>query len=154
MNRFMKSAAFPILIVILLVFVAQRLVSSGDDGPPAPPFPAIIEMIENGEVSAATVKVQEQKLTVTTAQGDITTGYPDEYGQELTQTLTGAGVDFQVKGISGSPWWSSLILLAPFILFLVFWIYLMNRMQGGGSKVMSFGKSKACLLYTSPSPRD
>ena len=143
MNRFMKSAAFPILIVILLVFVAQRLVSSGDAGPPAPAFPAIIEMIKDGEVSAATVKVQEQKLTVTTAQGDISTGYPDEYGEELTQVLTANGVDFQVKGISGSPWWSSLILLAPFILFLVFWIYLMNRMQGGGSKVMSFGKSKA-----------
>jgi len=142
-NRFMKSAAFPILIVILLVFVAQRLVSSGDAGPPAPAFPAIIEMIKDGEVSAATVKVQEQKLTVTTAQGDISTGYPDEYGEELTQVLTANGVDFQVKGISGSPWWSSLILLAPFILFLVFWIYLMNRMQGGGSKVMSFGKSKA-----------
>jgi cell division protease FtsH len=139
----MKSAAFPILIVILLVFVAQRLVSSGDGGPPAPAFPAIIQMIKAGEVSAATVKVQEQKVTLTTAQGDITTGYPDDYGQELTSVLTANGVDFQVKGISGSPWWSSLILLAPFILFLVFWIYLMNRMQGGGSKVMSFGKSKA-----------
>ena len=29
------------------------------------------------------------------------------------------------------------------MLFIVFWIYLMNRMQGGGSKVMSFGKSRA-----------
>jgi cell division protease FtsH len=139
----MKSAAFPILIVILLVFVAQRLVSSGDNGRPAPPFPTIIEMIKAHEVDSATIKVQDQKVTLRTAQGDITTGYPDDYGNELTKTLTDAGVDFQVKGISGSPWWSSLILLAPFILFLVFWIYLMNRMQGGGSKVMSFGKSKA-----------
>jgi cell division protease FtsH len=139
----MKSAAFPILIVILLVFVAQRLVSSGDDGRQAPPFPTIIQMIKQGQVESATIKVQEQKVSLRTAQGDITTGYPDDYGNELTKTLTDAGVDFQVKGISGSPWWSSLILLAPFILFLVFWIYLMNRMQGGGSKVMSFGKSKA-----------
>ena len=50
---------------------------------------------------------------------------------------------FEVKGIPSSPWWSSLIWLAPFILFIGFWIYLMNRMQGGGSKVMSFGKSRA-----------
>ena len=47
---------------------------------------------------------------------------------------------YEIKGIPGSPWWSSLIWLAPFVLFIVFWIYLMNRMQGGGSKVMSFGK--------------
>ncbi len=43
----------------------------------------------------------------------------------------------------GSPWWSALITLLPFLLFFVFWIFLMNQMQGGGSKVMSFGKSRA-----------
>ena len=52
-----------------------------------------------------------------------------------------ANVPYEIKGIPSSPWWSSLIWLAPFVLFIVFWIYLMNRMQGGGSKVMSFGKS-------------
>ena len=29
------------------------------------------------------------------------------------------------------------------MLFFAFWIFLMNQMQGGGSKVMSFGKSRA-----------
>jgi cell division protease FtsH len=38
---------------------------------------------------------------------------------------------------------SFLLTLAPFVLFLAFWIFLMNRMQGGGSKVMSFGKARA-----------
>ena len=33
--------------------------------------------------------------------------------------------------------------LLPFLLFFGFWIFLMNQMQGGGSKVMSFGKSRA-----------
>jgi len=41
-NRFLKSAAFPILIVILLVFVAQRLVVSDEDKAPPPTFPALI----------------------------------------------------------------------------------------------------------------
>ncbi len=31
----------------------------------------------------------------------------------------------------------------PFLLLIGFWIFLMNQMQGGGSKVMSFGKSRA-----------
>src|SRR5213075_1352506 len=43
----------------------------------------------------------------------------------------------------GSPWWSALTYILPFLLFFVFWIFLMNQMQGGGSKVMSFGKSRA-----------
>ena len=33
--------------------------------------------------------------------------------------------------------------MLPFLLFFAFWIFLMNQMQGGGSRVMSFGKSKA-----------
>jgi cell division protease FtsH len=31
----------------------------------------------------------------------------------------------------------------PFLIFIGFWIFLMNQVQGGGSKVMSFGKSRA-----------
>src|SRR5438045_4221362 len=31
----------------------------------------------------------------------------------------------------------------PFLLLIGFWIFLMNQVQGGGSKVMSFGKSRA-----------
>ena len=33
--------------------------------------------------------------------------------------------------------------MLPFLIFIGFWIFLMNQMQGGGSKVMSFGKSRA-----------
>jgi cell division protease FtsH len=144
MSRFAKSAAFPILIVILLVFVAQRLVSGGAESTPAPPFSQIVTDIRENRIERATIKVESQKLEVRYPDGrKLTTGYPDEYGDALTATLTASGTDFEVEPISGSPWWSSLILLAPFVLFIVFWIYLMNRMQGGGSKVMSFGKSKA-----------
>ena len=36
-----------------------------------------------------------------------------------------------------------LTYILPFVLFFGFWIFLMNQVQGGGSKVMSFGKSRA-----------
>ena len=38
---------------------------------------------------------------------------------------------------------SILTYILPFVLFFGFWIFLMNQMQGGGSRVMSFGKSRA-----------
>ena len=38
---------------------------------------------------------------------------------------------------------SLLINVLPFVLFIGLWLFIMNRMQGGGGKVMSFGKSKA-----------
>ena len=41
---------------------------------------------------------------------------------------------------------SLLTYILPFVIFLGFWIFLMNQVQGGGSKVMSFGKSRAKRL--------
>ena len=144
MSKFLKSAAFPILIVILLVFVAQRLVVSSEPSTPAPTFDQFVAMIGQGEVERATIKVESKEVDVTLRdEREFTTGYPEDYSENLVNQLEANEVPFQVKGISSSPWWSSLIWLAPFILFIGFWIYLMNRMQGGGSKVMSFGKSRA-----------
>ncbi len=34
----------------------------------------------------------------------------------------------------------------PFVLFLGLWIFILNQVQGGGAKVMSFGKSRAKRL--------
>ena len=51
-----------------------------------------------------------------------------------------------MKGKGGSSWLSLLTYILPFILLLAFWIFLMNSVQGGGSRVMSFGKSRAKRL--------
>ncbi len=144
MNRFLKSAAFPILIVILLVFVAQRLVVSDEAKAPPPTYPQLIADIQAGDVARATIKTESNEVSADLKDGTkIETGYIPEDTASLTTALDEAKVPYEIKGIPGSPWWSSLIWLAPFVLFIVFWIYLMNRMQGGGSKVMSFGKSRA-----------
>ena len=144
MNKFLKSAAFPILIVILLVFVAQRLVVSEGKASPAPTFSTLLTQIDDGRIAQVTMKVSNQELKVVTKDGQkFTTGYPDDFADVLTQKLQAADVPLTVEGRGSTPWWTFLITLAPFILFIGFWIFLMNRMQGGGSKVMSFGKSRA-----------
>ena len=130
--------------MILLVFVAQRLVVSSEPSKPAPTFNEFTQQIADGDVAKATIKVENKRSTSSLKdKTKFTTGYPEDYSDTLVGQLESANVPFEVKGIPSSPWWSSLIWLAPFILFIGFWIYLMNRMQGGGSKVMSFGKSRA-----------
>ncbi len=62
------------------------------------------------------------------------------------------GVNFDSKAVGGSPWWSLLTSLLPFVILIAFWIFLMNQVQGGGSKVMSFGKSRAKRM-TPDSPK-
>ncbi len=48
-----------------------------------------------------------------------------------------------MKAKSGSGWITALTYILPFVIFLLFWLFIINQMQGGGSKVMSFGKSRA-----------
>src|SRR5690606_24823392 len=72
-----------------------------------------------------------------------TTPYPNE---GLVERLEAAGVDIDVE-TTRSPWWMSILgLILPVGLLILFWFWMMNRMQGGARGAMGFGKSKAKLL--------
>jgi len=129
---------------VLLAFVAQKLVTSSSQASDTPTFTGFQQDLAAGKVSRVTMQTKDQNLEVTLKDGKTyVTGYPDNYGAQVTESVDTAKVPFVVEGRGGSAWWGFLITLAPFALFFVFWIFLMNQMQGGGSKVMSFGKSRA-----------
>lgn len=57
--------------------------------------------------------------------------------------------DIKLKFDETSEIWGILITFAPFLLIILFWIWMMRRMQGGpggGSGIFSVGKSKAQLF--------
>jgi cell division protease FtsH len=129
---------------VLLAFVAMRLIDSSSTPTPTVIYSQIVADIKASKITKADVNLREQSFKVTYKDGTTAkSGYPDNSGDNLQTTLDAANVPTSVKSLGSSPWWSFLITLAPFVLFIFFWIYLMNRMQGGGSKVMSFGKSRA-----------
>ena len=147
MSRFFKSAAFPILIVVVLAFFAQKLISPGDHTK-APNYGQVISQVNAGQVESATLNTKDNTIdfTSTGAGGKphkFTTAYPDNTEQSLTTQLLAHHVSVDVKGKGGSGWLSVLTYVLPFVIFLVFWLFIINQMQGGGSKVMSFGKSRA-----------
>jgi len=146
MSRFFKSAAFPILIVVVLAFFAQKLISPGDDKP-QPSFSQFLSQIDDGQVKSATLKTKDNTVAVTLAGGQkYEVGYDPDYGNELINRLQAKSVKFDVEGRKSSGWLSLLTYVLPFLIFIGFWIFLMNQVQGGGSKVMSFGKSRAKRL--------
>ncbi len=70
--------------------------------------------------------------------------YPaDQAVPAIIDTLETKNINFDSKGTGGFSWVSAFFSLLPFIILIAFWIFLMNQVQGGGSKVMSFGKSRA-----------
>ncbi len=147
MRRFFKSAAFPILLVVILAFIAQRVITN-DPGTEAPSYTELVKpksgLIAEGRIEKVSVNTKDNTLDVTKNNGEsFSTGYPPNTEQSLVNTLEESEVETTVHGTGGSSLLSLLTYILPFVLFFGFWIFLMNQMQGGGSRVMNFGKSKA-----------
>jgi len=147
MSRFLKNATFPILIVVVLAFFAQRFLGQ-NESKPKPNFGQFLTQVKAGDVKSVTLNTRDNTLNVTEADGKTKyqTGYPDNYEPQLIDQLQKSNVELSVKGKGGSNWLSLLTYILPFVLLLAFWIFLMNSVQGGGSRVMSFGKSRAKRL--------
>ena len=143
MSRFFKSAAFPILIVVVLAFFAQKLISPGDRQKD-PNYSEFITQVEDGKIEQVTLSTKNNRIDVETNSGKkYQTAYPDNTEQNLVNQLRAEDVPITVKPKGGSGWLTALTYILPFVIFLLFWLFIINQMQGGGSKVMSFGKSRA-----------
>ena len=159
MSRFFKSAAFPILIVLVLAFFAQKLIG-GSSHTPRPTFGNLLYYLDNGEVKSLSLNQKASTANVTlTQQGAATAGltkfqvgYPAVFAPSLIKDAqahiatasTGTGLD--VQETTSNDWIGLLETILPFLIFIGLWIFLMNQVQGGGTKVMSFGKSRAKRL--------
>src|SRR5213595_17754 len=147
MRRFFRSAAFPILIVIVLAFFAQRLISV-PSGETTPTYDQFVSQVRNNPSTIESVTFDQKSSSVSVEQQDgksYSMGYPTSGNAQpqLINLLGKKGVTTKVEGTGGSSFLSILTYILPFLLFFGFWIFLMNQMQGGGSRVMSFGKSRA-----------
>ncbi|MGL6280378.1 MAG: ATP-dependent zinc metalloprotease FtsH [Gaiella sp.] len=145
MNRFFRSALFPLVVIVLLVFLAsETLIPRRDQGKDIT-YSELIQQARNGGVEEVLFTPNRQQINATLTGGEkVKVNYPTPQSQfQFQKVLEAENVKFDSKGTGSSAWWTLLSTLLPFLLLIGFWIFLMNQMQGGGSKVMSFGKSRA-----------
>ncbi len=124
------------------------VVSEGTVTPPKPADvqPSFTQDVVNGNVASVVMNVKDQTMDVTLKpvdgkQEQYTVAYADPVA--TTEFLQQYNVPFDTTSPK-SPWWTSaLFTILPILLIIGFWFFIMNQMQGGGSKVMSFGKSRA-----------
>ncbi len=142
MAKFLRSAAFPILIIILLAFFVMQLINNRDTGTTEMNFQGFVQSVKNDEVKSVTIDPKDQMMDVVLKDDTKSSvGYTQDY--PLTQLLLDNNIAFTSKGTGSSMWSSLLISALPILIIVIFWLFLMNQMQGGGNKVMSFGKSRA-----------
>ncbi len=73
--------------------------------------------------------------------------YLADAGSDLTKLLNDAGVAYDVNPQKSSALIGVLLqTVVPVVVIVVLFLFFMNQMQGGGNRVMSFGKSRAKLL--------
>jgi len=153
-NRFFRSALFPLIVIVLLVYLASQTLIPKRDGEKKVTYSQLIDRIDSGDVQEVLFTPNRQQLNATLVGGEkIKVNYPsNESALVVEALLKRENITYDSKGKGGSTWSSILISILPFLLLIGFWIFLMNQVQGGGSKVMSFGKSRAKRM-TPDSPK-
>jgi cell division protease FtsH len=152
-NRFFRSALFPLIVIVLLVYLASQTLMNDGKKAEKITYSQLIQGAKDNEVSDVTFNPNKREITAELSGKKVKVNYPSDQSQvRFQQVLENHHVKFDSKGTGSSPWWSLLTGLLPFVLLFAFWIFLMNQVQGGGSKVMSFGKSRAKRM-TPDSPK-
>ncbi len=148
MSRFFKSAAFPILLVVVLAFFVSKMISSSSShGPTRNEYTLVTKEIPQHEIKSVTFKTKGNVLEVERAdKSKYEIGYTEQTTPELKKELREAGVTYNTEPNKSSILLSLLSFALPLVIFIFIWIFLLNQVQGGGSKVMSFGKSRAKRL--------
>ncbi|HEV2998815.1 MAG TPA: ATP-dependent metallopeptidase FtsH/Yme1/Tma family protein, partial [Solirubrobacteraceae bacterium] len=148
MSRFFKSAAFPILLVVVLAFLATKLIAGNNNGGAEHTYQTLVtQEIPRGEVKKVNIQNNGNALSVELKDKQTyEIGYIPQAAPQLIAQLEKSGVHFNIESNKSNPLLSILGLVLPIVIFLGFWLFIMNQVQGGGSKVMSFGKSRAKRL--------
>ena len=134
-------------IVIILLLVALFNLFQGSNvrsGREEVSYSQFSDYVEQGQVSK--VELQGDNVLIQLNDGRrLNTVKPEDPG--LIERLRDSNVEIVVREVeTANPLLSILISWFPMLLLIGVWIFFMRQMQGGGSKAMGFGKSKAKLL--------
>jgi cell division protease FtsH len=161
-NRFFRSALFPLVIIAALVWLALQTLGGHKEKTDKVTLSEVqtkIAACHTDQNPGCEIRELVFNPNKNELKGELKSGrkvrvhYPsDQSAADLQKLMSQHQVNFDSKGTGSSPWWSILTSLLPFVLLFGFWIFLMNQVQGGGSKVMSFGKSRAKRM-TPDSPK-
>jgi cell division protease FtsH len=156
LNRFFRSAFFPLLVIVALAWLASETLRGDDSKEREATYSSVRANVLNNPSSIEKVTFDPKKHGISVDYRDGTVAkvnYPTDQSQEKFETLLKEkNVAYDSKGTGSSAIWVLLSTMLPFIILIGFWIFLMNQVQGGGSKVMSFGKSRAKRM-TPDSPK-
>ncbi|WP_097231739.1 ATP-dependent zinc metalloprotease FtsH [Streptomyces zhaozhouensis] len=158
-KRYFRGPVMWIVLAVLAVILLMQVFSSSE-GYKKVDTGEVVQAINQNQVRSAELTTgDEQTIKIELAEGQEIEGsdkvkadYIDGQGEDLARNLQSKFQDdeladgYTVSPKSQNPFVGMLLTILPFLLIIVVFLFLMNQMQGGGSRVMNFGKSKAKLI--------
>ncbi|MFE2426721.1 ATP-dependent zinc metalloprotease FtsH [Streptomyces sp. NPDC059373] len=164
-KRYFRGPVMWIVLAVLAVVVLMQVVGSSGGYKTVDTGQAIEAINSNQAKSAELTTGDENTIKVELKSGakvggkdlgtKIKASYIGTQGVDVAKILQSKVDDqnastlpngYTVSPQSQNAFVSILLSLLPFVLIVVVFLFLMNQMQGGGSRVMNFGKSKAKLI--------
>jgi cell division protease FtsH len=148
MKKALRSPVAYVLLAGALLLLAVNLLRAGPHVTKLS-LNAFTQDINDGKVASAVLHDADAKVTGQLMAADGSSGdhyeasYPARYAPTLTQLLLDHRVpEVSAKHSKGSAWVGFLLNFLPIVLLFGGFLWILNSMQGGGSRVMQFGKAK------------
>ncbi|MGE5677141.1 MAG: ATP-dependent zinc metalloprotease FtsH [Pseudomonadota bacterium] len=149
MKKFLRGISFYILIIII-IYMFVLIIQNAEPAKDRLSYTQLLESIESGKIKEVTVSDSNGTSIVTGKYGDgkkfeavVPSREFNEQAQDFAERNL-LNVKYEIK-TGASAWLSILPSIVLIVLFIVFFVVLTQQSQGGGNRVMSFGKSRAKL---------
>ncbi len=151
-KRYFRGPFLWVLLVIMAVLLITSVTSAAGGFAKVDTSVALKE-IADGNVKTAKVVDRDQRLELelrsANDDGDtkIQTDYVQARQREIIGALAASNADSYTDSVPRTSWLVSLLInFLPIVILVLLFLFFFNQMQGGGSRVMQFGKSKAKLI--------
>ncbi|PGZ09283.1 cell division protein FtsH [Bacillus cereus] len=151
MNRIFRNTIFYLLIFLVVIGIVSYFNGSTQKTTPVS-YDKFITKLEKGEVRNVQLQPKNGVFELkgqfnTSSQGEQFVTYApntEELQKKINDKAQGAEVKYQ-PAEETSAWVTFFTSIIPFVIIFILFFFLLNQAQGGGSRVMNFGKSKAKL---------
>lgn len=133
--------ALYVLLIIIAVSIFNTFVHLQEKNTEIT-YSDFISQVEKKNVSS--VVMTNNAVTGKMKDGTEFATYIPDNDTQLLNKLNDGNVTITAKPPEQPSWWMSLLSnLLPIVILIGVWFWMMNQTQGGGGRVMSFGKSRA-----------
>lgn len=141
MNKFVKNVALYVFLMVIAVAIFNTFVHPQDKLAEMA-YSDFVSQIEKKNV--ASVVMIENSIKGKLKDGTEFSTYIPNNDMKIVEKMTEGNVVITAKPPEQPSWWMSLLSsLLPILILVAVWFWIMNQTQGGGGRVMSFGKSRA-----------